>query len=166
MKILCKECGCHFPEEFEFTLKPECHLWDTYGLSAVSVFDKKILWDHMFGLDCDYFANTYALDIRFFMDVQPYQDANKFEKQVLVWKDMDDAQRRDYERQYFKLKVAHRELARLEDKKKSLEQARIYLIVAKWYSHNAFYMLLHRKPSEVKVFEKEIYVGSKKGITK
>lgn len=53
MKVFCKTCGIHFPEEFERTLGKGCGFWSRSGLEILPKEDKVRLWNWLFAFNFD-----------------------------------------------------------------------------------------------------------------
>ncbi len=101
MKVFCKDDGCHFPEEFEDSLK--CSFWTQRGLSSLSNEYKKILWDWGFALPYDeiLLKENIQLSVSWYGEI-PSQPGNQFENEVPGYKKWDDKKRRKFQKGYFK----------------------------------------------------------------
>lgn len=53
MKIFCKTCGVHFPQDFDKTLQVSCNLWGDSNMSNLDKDLKKKIWDWLFLMPAD-----------------------------------------------------------------------------------------------------------------
>lgn len=65
MKNYCKQHGCHFPEDFNKSLK--CDYWDSMGLKGLDKNLKRMLWLWVFEAPFDliYGKSSYAIEFGF-----------------------------------------------------------------------------------------------------
>lgn len=102
MKILCPTCGCHFPEEFDETLKVTCNFWGQRGASNMPIEWKKKIWDWQFSFDFDELAGATGIQLISIWELKPVEVQNTFAAQVDGWDKMTDQERRAYEKKHFK----------------------------------------------------------------
>ena len=106
-KWSCPTCGLHFEDEFEDTLKPECALWKVYNAETLETEDKKKVWDWWFSAPGNYLASKYNLYLMIqFAGFKPVvkggEHGNQFAENVRGWEKMNDAQQRDFQREWQK----------------------------------------------------------------
>jgi len=99
MKLYCLDCGCHFADEFEKTLK--CNFWVHRGLQKLTRKQKKKIWDYLFSFDTDSFAAETGITLSIDMGGEKY-NGNEFEKTVPGYKGWDDKTRRNFQKNWFK----------------------------------------------------------------
>jgi len=108
MKVFCKSCGCHFPEDFEETRAESCSYWPGIGLPKQALENNleicKKFWDYNFAFDYDAAADRTG--IMFSMgkpSVSPkvYVE-NEFERDIPGYKDWPDDKRRRFQKAWFK----------------------------------------------------------------
>lgn len=104
MKMHCQSCGCHFDNDFEETLEPDCTLWQQKGLDALSTEHKRAVWNTYFSLPVDDIADhtgtIVQIEIRG-MAGRTYS-CNEFEQYVPGYAYMDDDARRKFQKRLFK----------------------------------------------------------------
>jgi len=78
MKMTCKTCGAHFPEDFGKTMSDECEFWESRGLEALSNVDRHAVWKWLFSYDLDdLFCRTgisLAIEIKQINGGVPWED--------------------------------------------------------------------------------------------
>jgi len=99
MKFFCSDCGCHFPDEFEETLK--CTFWERRGLANLDPKRKKEIWDFVNSFNTDKFAEETGISINIDLFGQRYT-INEFERDVPNYKDWNDETRKEFQKDWFK----------------------------------------------------------------
>lgn len=105
MKLHCRTCGCHFDDDFEETLQPECNLWTDRGFSKdMSVEHKRAIWDAYFSVPVDEIADQTGVvtQIDFKAHAGMSYSFNEFEAFVPHYRFMTDAQKRIFQKALFK----------------------------------------------------------------
>lgn len=105
MKIHCRTCGCHFDDDFEETLSPECKLWEHRGFhSDMSVEHKRALWDAYFSVPVDEIADETGVITQIDLRATPGMtySVNEFEAYVPGYRHMTDRQKRDFQKKLFR----------------------------------------------------------------
>jgi len=111
MKTYCTTCGCHFPEDFQETMEPECTFWSSRGFPVEFENREKWLqeiWTAMFSVDADAMANECKvaitlLDLKAYTNIQAVDDGvNQFEEHVPGYKDWDDEKRKRFQKAWIK----------------------------------------------------------------
>jgi len=112
MKTYCTTCGCHFPEDFQETMEPECTFWSSRGFPVEFENREKWLqeiWTAMFSVDADAMANECKvaitlLDLKAYTNIQAVDDGvNQFEEHVPGYKDWDDEKRKRFQKAWIYL---------------------------------------------------------------
>jgi hypothetical protein len=100
MKALCYDCGCHFDDEFEDTLK--CTFWKRKRLHRIAKKYKKQIWDWFFSFPHDEFAiiTKHLLVTSWYGAATKYK-GNEFCEVFPSYEQLSDKERRDLQRQYF-----------------------------------------------------------------
>jgi len=101
MKIGCKSCKIHFPQDFKITLTPQCNYWGDNGMSNVTVKMKKKFWDWLFKMPCDELFITHKLGILFSIQAVPVPQEKEWSALIpgydkLTEEEQQQAQRRHY----------------------------------------------------------------------
>lgn len=107
MKIHCRSCGCHFDDDFEETLQPECNMWRERGFHPeMSVEHKRAIWDSYFGVPVDEIADETSVVTNIDIRATPGMsyDGNQFEAIVPGYVYMTDRQKRDFQKCLFKFR--------------------------------------------------------------
>lgn len=114
MKAICPDCGCHFPDEFEQSLK--CSFWHRKGLDKLPKKYKKVVWDWLFSLPCDELADKghFALSVQLFG--YPYK-GNQWSEKIEGYDNWTEEERRKYQKLYF-LEAMGRDVKLIPDKRK------------------------------------------------
>lgn len=107
MKIHCKTCGCHFDDDFEETLQPECRMWEERGFSPdMSLEHKRAIWDAYFSIPVDEIADATSvitnIDIRATPGIS--YGGNQFEAFVPGYAYLEDKQKREFQKRLFKFR--------------------------------------------------------------
>jgi hypothetical protein len=105
MKMHCRTCGCHFDDDFEETLKPECGMWRERGFSDdMSEEHKRAIFDAFFSVPVDEIADATGVvtDIQIKAFPGMNYSGNQFEEMVPGYLYMTDRERRDFQKRYFK----------------------------------------------------------------
>lgn len=105
MKIHCRSCGCHFDNDFEETLQPECGMWLERGFSPMmTVEHKKALWDAYFSVPVDAIADDTGVVTTIEMRGAPNMlyTGNQWEVMVPGYADWPDQHKRNFQKAYFK----------------------------------------------------------------
>ena len=101
----CKTCGCHFDDDFEETLEPECTMWKAKGFSkSMSVEHKRALWDAFFAIPVDEIADATGVITEIKLSGNPSltYTGNQFEEFVYGYGLMTDREKRDFQKRLFK----------------------------------------------------------------
>lgn len=101
MKIGCSQCGCHFRQEFEKTLKPPCNMWGDKGFTNLPVKYKKKLWDWVFKMPSDEISILFDTAIAWMVQGVPILERDKFVNLVPGWEKYDEMRQQDIERWWF-----------------------------------------------------------------
>lgn len=101
MKILCTNCGCHFPEEFKETLEPKCNFWGSVGAANLPVVWKEKIWNWSFDFNFDQLAGETGVQLFHSWGLAPYIKQDTFEHKIKGWSKMTDTERRKYEKEHF-----------------------------------------------------------------
>jgi len=103
MKLFCNTCGCHFPHEYEDTLKEGCSYWKQREFPD-DFPDKyrKIIWDALTSVPYDEIADKYGLLISTpdFKVVGHYTE-NQFERDMPGYGGWPDKKRQLFQKEYF-----------------------------------------------------------------
>lgn len=102
MKVQCSQHGCHFPQEFEQTLQPDCPYWHVMGASGMSIESRRKIWDWLFSMPADEIFITDNLQFSFSMSFSRTQVGTTFKEMVPGWEEMKEADRQLFEKEYFK----------------------------------------------------------------
>lgn len=102
IKAYCKFCGCHFPQDFEDTLKAPCNFWGEHGLSNVAVEIKKEIWDWLFSAPIDKLNILHNLDMPITFNAVPVGKGMKFEDFVVNWSALNEEERQEFQRDWFR----------------------------------------------------------------
>lgn len=101
MKVFCLNCGCHFREDFEGTLK--CGFWKMKGLQNLSTKFKKRIWNWIFSSPQDELAGATGYLLEFDWRAAPKRyEENEFAKEVPNYNKWPDEKRKQFQREYFK----------------------------------------------------------------
>ena len=101
MKVFCPDCGCHFNEDFEKTLK--CSFWKSRNLDKLPKKYKKILWKWVFSSPQDELVKGAGCVLHFdWRATSEKYTGNEFVKYVPGYKDWPDKRCRQFQREYFK----------------------------------------------------------------
>lgn len=106
MKLHCKNCGCHFPDEFEETLEQECTFWKARGFpdDFPEKYYRKI-WDAMCSIPYDEIADETGICLTS-LDLTARENVvysgNEFEELVPGYKDWPDQKRKRFQKAWFK----------------------------------------------------------------
>lgn len=98
MKIFCKQCGVHFPEDFQNTLK--CRFWKDLGGEKLDEQHKKEIWDWLFSFNRDKFSIETNIAVNFNLQLQPVQ-GNDFAK-IDGYVKMSEIDQRKFQKDWFK----------------------------------------------------------------
>lgn len=101
MKIFCKACGIHFPQDFDLTFISPCNYWGDLGMTNIPPVLKRKFWDWLFQMPSDELSG-YGIGIGVQFLVGVVEDYNKFENMVPEWPTMTEEQRQSFQRKYFK----------------------------------------------------------------
>ena len=101
MKVICKNCGCHFPEDFEETLKMPCNYWGDKGLANLPIKDKKKFWKWLFTAPFDEFLVKYNISIGMELNSYFVTERVKFEDIVENWNELLEEDKKKFQREYF-----------------------------------------------------------------
>lgn len=104
MKVYCNNCSIHFKHEFETTMKPPCNYWGEMGMSTLQPELKKKLWDWLFEMPADEIGIAAKLGISFSINSAPITEDSKFENIIPGYDKMNEKQRQEAQRTYFKMK--------------------------------------------------------------
>lgn len=99
MKVICKNCGCHF--KFEETLQMPCNYWGDRGLANLPVKDKKKLWNWMFKAPFDELYIKYDLAFEMDFTANRVLDKVKFEDIVENWNQLLEEEKQKFQKEYF-----------------------------------------------------------------
>lgn len=105
MKMHCKTCGCHFDDDFEETLEPECGMWVEKGFSQdMSVEHKRTLFDIFFSIPVDAIADETGIltQIDFHGLQNMTYEGNQFEAYVPGYGALTDHEKRQLQKRMFK----------------------------------------------------------------
>ena len=104
MKIQCRICGCHFDDDFEETMSPECSMWADRGFHNVSREHKLAMWNMYFSVPVDAIADDSGVIVSLDMRAYPNRayEGNEFEANVPSYKLMTDRQKRDFQKRLSK----------------------------------------------------------------
>ena len=102
MKAYCKFCGCHFPQEFEKTLKSPCNFWGEHGLANVDAKIKKEIWDWLFSAPIDKLNVLYSIDMPISFSAIPMISGGGFEDIVNNWEELSVEEKQEFQRSWLK----------------------------------------------------------------
>lgn len=105
MKIQCRTCGCHFDDDFEETMRPECGMWSDRGFHrGVSREHKLAMWNMYFSVPVDAIADDSGVIVSLDMRAYPNKtyEGNEFEANVPSYRSMTDRQKRDFQKRLSK----------------------------------------------------------------
>jgi hypothetical protein len=105
MKMQCKSCGCHFDDDFEETLQPECTMWEALGFSPdMSVNYKRQLFAAYFSVPVDEIADETGVITTIELKAMPNRlyTKNEFETYVPGYIDWIDQEKRKFQKRLFK----------------------------------------------------------------
>lgn len=105
MKMHCKSCGCHFDDDFEETLEPECTMWKERGFAPnTTESHKRIMWNAYFSMPVDAIAEETGVVLTFDFRATPglKYTQNEFMAHVPGYDEWTDRERRDFQKRYFK----------------------------------------------------------------
>jgi hypothetical protein len=98
MKFQCSQCGIHFPEEFENTLK--CTFWDEHGFPKAPVEAKKQVWDWLCSFPYDEFAIKYGVGLQLNWAGAPFIE-NQFQKGLPNYSKLTEKEQRQLQKDWF-----------------------------------------------------------------
>lgn len=101
MKVICSQCGCHFKNNFDDTLKMPCNYWGDKGLANLPIKDRKRLWNWIFSAGFDELMIKYNLGIEFNFKAFQILDKVKFESIVENWNELTEEGRQKFQKEYF-----------------------------------------------------------------
>jgi len=102
VKIGCKNCGIHFPEDYVVSLTPVCNFWGEHGIGNLPDKYKLQLWDWIFSLPTDaIFIDTGISMLIDFAGIVVPKD-KLFENKIPNWNKFSEAKRKQIERDHFK----------------------------------------------------------------
>lgn len=116
MKAFCRQCGCHFPEDFAETQEQDCNWWLSRGFPLDFEVEHeewaRKLWDHMFGIDMDALGDETGIMISFgdLRCLEQRYEGNQFEGKDpngpvddhCGYTDWPDEKRRRFQKAFFK----------------------------------------------------------------
>ena len=100
MKLGCSVCGCHFPKEFEETLKPPCNFWGEIGMSNLPVDTKLEIWQWAFSLNVDEIAIKTKTSIAYSFKGIPFSE-NEWAVQFPEYESLSEEDQQDFQKQFF-----------------------------------------------------------------
>lgn len=106
IKAYCKFCGIHFPDDFEKTLLPPCNFWGEHGLSNIDKDIKKEVWEWLFSAPIDKLNVLYKMDMPITFNANPMVSGGGFEDIVVNWKEMNEEEQQEFQRNWFKDRLA------------------------------------------------------------
>jgi hypothetical protein len=109
MKIVCLDCGVHFPDEFKKALK--CSFWKTRGGEKLSNKAKKIVWDWQFSFPYDDFGEKYGYMLNVGWGLIPYT-GNSFTGSNPKYVSLSEAEKKELQKDWYKF------VTRVSDKDK------------------------------------------------
>lgn len=156
MKVFCDDCGCHFEGEFETTLVPECHFWERFGIAHLTSDEKRQIYDTgIFGINTDYYAEKYGLQIGCSLQIHAAPPKSKwFESIVPGWDEKTDAERRDYERKHFKEVIAKDKAKRKLDEEGAFARSWDTFM---WIRSSWWRRVFHKVPETVHQYADGLY---------
>lgn len=104
IKTGCNVCSIHFVDEFEKTLVSPCNYWGDMGMSNLTVDLKKKVWDWLFAMPADEVGLKSGIGLSVNLGGYPISEEHKFENIIPGYKDLDDEQRKQAQKFYFKNK--------------------------------------------------------------
>jgi len=103
MKTSCSSCGCHFPDEFEDTLRSWCSYWWDNNLYELSKKYKRIVWDWLFSLNVDEIVTKSGIIVNISIGGEKKKyEKNEFEENIKSYKNWPDKKRRQFQKDFFK----------------------------------------------------------------
>jgi len=107
MKMQCRSCGCHFDDDFEETLQPECTMWVDRGFSPdMSTEHKRALFNAFFSVPVDEIADATGAITSVELKATPGMEytQNEFEAYVPGYVDWTDQEKRKFQKRLFKFR--------------------------------------------------------------
>ena len=103
MKVFCPTCGCHFPDEFDDTLRETCGWWEDRGFPAS--FPNRYreqIWKAVFGaIDADIIRAETGVSVTInFGAIVNDEGHITLEEQIPGYRDWDEQKRRAFQRRY------------------------------------------------------------------
>ncbi len=117
MKLPCRTCGVHFPQDFDKTNEPACNLWGDIGFTNVSREIREKLWIWIFSMPTDeiYLETSLALGFNVYAGYVPKEDS--FDSRFPEYKNMTEEQQQEFQRDFFKNKRQPNEIDNLSTTK-------------------------------------------------
>lgn len=103
MKIYCPSHGCHFPQQFEETMKSSCGLWKSLGLDDLPRKYRRHIWGWYFSLKSDEIFLKTGIGLRVALDGST--EVVDWEAIKPGYSRMTERARQEFQRSYFKRMV-------------------------------------------------------------
>ena len=104
MKVACTSCGCHFPEDFEDTMKPPCNYWGDLKMGNLPDDYKERLWKWEFELPADEIAIKFGLSINMVLTAKPveFREGNDWTKIFPDYNKLSIDEQKSFQREFFR----------------------------------------------------------------
>ncbi len=101
MKVFCKTCGIHFPEDFEDSLEERCGFWNSQGLGELLDDDKAKLWEWMFSFDFDDLFTRTGIQLQ--SGFHREYEGQPWTKIFTGYPDLSEQEQRELQHHYYKI---------------------------------------------------------------
>jgi len=101
MKIGCRSCGIHFPQDFKITLTSQCNYWGDNGMANISVRMKKKFWVWLFKMPCDELFIKHKLGIIFSINAVPVPKEYEWSELIPGYAEMTEEQQQQAQRRHY-----------------------------------------------------------------